>query len=147
MVITVHISPSLLMEIYEFLKLVREYNNGELCDPFKQILQDFDEQRNNLDEASLRVHELFKDYIQLTQGYNGLRKRVMLNYYHAKLWDRFGFIDSQRYLDYFKILRSYRSGQKSMKKMVEELAILFAGHMDLFLEFCEFLPCDFDFGD
>ncbi|XP_059444626.1 paired amphipathic helix protein Sin3-like 1 isoform X1 [Corylus avellana] len=142
MVITIHISPSLLREVSDFVKLVREYNNGALYDPFNQIIQDYDQQRIDYYEASSRVGELFNGHIQLVELYNGLNKEFILNYYHAKLWDRFAINDNQRYLNFFEILRGYRSGQKSMQKMVEELAINFAGHMDLFLEFCAFLPRD-----
>ncbi|XP_059442547.1 paired amphipathic helix protein Sin3-like 1 isoform X2 [Corylus avellana] len=142
MPIDIRRSPSLLRERSKFMKLVRDCNNGEVYDRFKQILNDHEEQRNNCVVTCSRIDELFNDHIQLAQGFHGFKKLFNLAVFHAKLGDRLAINDYQRYLEYFKILQRFRSGQKSMKKMVEELAVLFACHMDLFLEFCEFLPRD-----
>ncbi|XP_059442540.1 paired amphipathic helix protein Sin3-like 1 isoform X3 [Corylus avellana] len=147
MAIDVRRSPILLRESSKFVKLVREYNNGEVYDRFKQILKDQLERRNSCVETSSKIDELFNDHIQLAQGFHGFKKIFNSTVYHAKLEDRFAINDNQRYLDYFEILQGFHSGQKSMAKIVQELAILFTGHMDLFLGFCEFLPRDFDFGE
>ncbi|XP_059442539.1 paired amphipathic helix protein Sin3-like 1 isoform X2 [Corylus avellana] len=137
----------LLRESSKLMKLVREYNNGEVYDRLKQILKDQLERRNSCVETSSKIDELFNDHIQLAQGFHGFKKIFNSTVYHAKLEDRFAINDNQRYLDYFEILQGFHSGQKSMAKIVQELAILFTGHMDLFLGFCEFLPRDFDFGE
>jgi hypothetical protein len=42
-------------------------------------------------------------------------------YIYTQLQDRLAVNDNERYLEYFEILNGYRSGEKAMMEMIEEV--------------------------
>ncbi|KAE8124142.1 hypothetical protein FH972_019050 [Carpinus fangiana] len=83
-----------------------------------------------------RIEQLLEDHSELRQGLMSLQKEIKATKLIKKIRGRLA-IDYKRYKE---ILDGFCSGQNSMLKMIEEVAVLFADHLDLFVGFCEFLP-------
>ncbi|KAE8124138.1 hypothetical protein FH972_019046 [Carpinus fangiana] len=140
------ISPLVLWESSKFVKLVREYNNGEVHDRFKQILKDYLIQQSKSDVGGIasRIEQLVEDHSELRQGFKSLQLMVKTNNLMKKIEGRLAINDLKRF---FEIIKGFRTRQTSMVKVVEEVAVLFADHTDLFAEFCEFLPDSFNLSE
>ncbi|KAE8124140.1 hypothetical protein FH972_019048 [Carpinus fangiana] len=140
-----YISPVVLRESSNFVKLVREHNNEEVHDRFKQILKDYlIQQRSDVGGIALRIEQLVEDHTELRQGFKNLQMAVKATDFIKKIEGRLAVNDVKHY---FEILKEFSTGQTSIVKMVEEMAVLFADHMDLFEEFCEFLPDSFNLSE
>ncbi|KAE8124143.1 hypothetical protein FH972_019051 [Carpinus fangiana] len=130
--------PPVLRETYEFVRLVREYNNGELYGRLIQIFdQDYVEQSADMDGTVSRLEQLVENHSELREALKRLQVQVKVDNYILRIKDRLAMDGLIRYNE---ILEGFTSGQKSTTKMVEEIALLFANHMDLFAEFCELFP-------
>ncbi|KAE8124137.1 hypothetical protein FH972_019045 [Carpinus fangiana] len=124
-------------EGYEFVKLVREYKNGEVYDRLMQILKDYLEQRSDVGGTMSRIEQLLEEHSELRQGLMSLQNEIKATKLIKKMKGRLSINDYKRCKE---ILDGFCSGQNSMLKMIEEVAVLFADHLDLFVGFCEFLP-------
>ncbi|KAE8124144.1 hypothetical protein FH972_019052 [Carpinus fangiana] len=83
------------------------------------------------------IEQLIADHSELRQGLMSLWMQAKVAVFENKLEDHLPIVD---YVRYFEILKSFRNGQKSKAKMVQEIAVLFVNHSDLF---DEFVPGDF----
>ncbi|KAE8124136.1 hypothetical protein FH972_019044 [Carpinus fangiana] len=84
-----------------------------------------------------RLEQLVENHSELREALKRLQAEVKVDNFIRKIKDRIAINGLIRYNE---ILEGCISGQNSMTKMVEEVAVLFADHMDLLEEFCEFLP-------
>ncbi|KAE8124141.1 hypothetical protein FH972_019049 [Carpinus fangiana] len=136
--------PRLLREACKFVKLVKEYKNREVYDRLLQILKDYVEQRIDVSGTASRIKQLVEHHSELRQGVKRLQHEVKVANFTAKVEGRLAMSDCIRY---YVIIEGYRSRQKSMVKTIKEMAVLFANHRDLLLDFLGFLPCGFNLSD
>ncbi|GLU02000.1 hypothetical protein SLE2022_192730 [Rubroshorea leprosula] len=149
-----------------YLSQVKEafQDGGEKYDMFNEVMRDFRAQKIDTAGVIARVKELFKGHNNLLYGFNTflpkeyeitlddhdkpLEKSVELKEaisFVLKIKERFQN-NKHVYISFLDILKMYRTGQKDINEVYNEVVALFKDHQELLDEFKRYLPQKFPYG-